>query len=291
MTDAERLRQQIALLIERNRYGDAGRLLAEAVSREPDDPGFKLLAARLGIATADYPYARHNLEAVLAQDPDNAEARRLMFEVLSETQHFVEAEQTIIGLLQDYPERAYFYALYAELMLKTLHIDKAAALAREGLRLDPASNLSQVVCLLVDVIEDRSGDASRRLKELVRENPDALHVAWSVVVVLQSRHCYAEALQVLRGILRIVPDDTEAVAALIEMRLLSHWSMLPLAPLQRYGWGGSGVLWGIAVLSVFLANRFAPDIAAPLVVFYVAFVVYSWIWPPVLKRWLAARGF
>lgn len=291
MTEAERHRQQIALLIERKRYGDAGRLLAEAISREPDHSGYRLLAARLGIATADYAYARDNLEAVLAQDPDNAEARRLMFEMLCETQRFVEAEQTIIGLLQDYPDRAYFYALYAELMLTTLHIDKAAALAREGLRLDPESNLSQVVCLLVDVIEDRSHDASRRLEELVRENPEALHVAWSVVVVLQSRHRYAEALHVMRGILRVTPNDPDVVDALVELRVASHWSMLPLAPLQRFGWGGSGVLWGVAALSVFLANRFAPDVTGPLVVFYLVYVVYSWVWPPLLKRWLTARGF
>ncbi|UCH74668.1 MAG: tetratricopeptide repeat protein [Rhodospirillales bacterium] len=291
MTDVGLLRQQIALLIERKRYGDAGRLLSEAISSEPEDPGFKLLAARLGIATADYRSARDNLEAALAQHPDNAEARQLMFELLCETGQFVEAEQTIIGLLHDYPEEAYFYALYAALMLKTLHIDKAAALAREGLRLDPTSSLSQVISLMVDVIEDRSHDASRRLEELVRENPDALHVAWSVVLVLQSRHRYAEALQVLRGIFRSVPDDKEAVAALIEMRVLSHWSMLPLTPLQRYGWVGSGVLWAVAVLSVFLADRFAPQITSSLVVFYLGYVVYSWLWPPMLKRWLSARGF
>jgi hypothetical protein len=95
----------------------------------------------------------------------------------------------------------------------------------------------------------------------------------------------------MRGILRAAPDNESVVEAMVESRVASHWTTVPLWPLTRYGWIGSGVLWAIAVGSFLLTRVFSPDLTGPLIAVYLVYVVYSWVWPPLLKRWLKAKGF
>lgn len=289
--DLEQLHHQIELLVERQRYGEAKRLLAQAFNLQPDHTQNYLFAGQIAVETEDFGSARKNLEHVLSVDPDNYFARVFLYRLFCGTEQYVEAERVINGLLKDYPDFAYLYGLYGRLMLVTMHIDRAGALAREGLRLDPSDEQSRIVSLLVDVIENRSEDAAAHLKAMVRESPEALHVAWMVAVVLQAHHRNSEAFEVMRGILKAAPDDPDVIEALVGLRVVSHWTMKPLAPLQRYGWGGVAATWGIAILAAYLADRFAPAAMLPLFAFYLAYVVYSWVWPPLLKRWLAARGF
>lgn len=291
MSDLPAIQGRIARLVELRRYGDARRMLRDAFALEPDNARSHLLAAEISLDIEDYADARASLERVLAVDPDNETARGFMFLVQYETNDFVEAERTILGLLRENPDSAHYYAFYGRLMLKTLNVEKARALAGEALRLDPQNTEARVVGLLVGIIEGETASATQQLELLVRDDPDALHVAWSIVAVLQSKRRYREAMEVMRRILHAHPDDKDVVEALIDLRTLSHWSTAPLWPLIRYGWAGSAVLWGIAVAGLVLGRRFAPEATPIILAAYVVFVFYSWLYPPMLKRWLKARGF
>lgn len=266
-------------------------MLVDAYALDPDDSGNHLLAARIDLEIGDYPAARRNIEAVLSAWPSNVEARLMMFELQGCTGEQAAAERTIIGLLHENPDTEEFYALYAQLMLQTLHVEKAGALAAEALRLDPTNRLARIVSLLVAVIEGRKSGAGAELEELVRDDPEALHVAWSMIAVLQSEHRYGEALEVMRGILHATPDDEDVVESLVQLRVASHWSTVPLWPLTRYGWAGSGALWVAAIAGIMVTRLMAPDWTGTLAVGYLVYVVYSWVWPPILRRWVRSWGF
>lgn len=291
MGDIHDTQLRIESLIDRDRFGQAKTLLPAAFSLAPDDIHNHMLAARVSIGLEDWSGARQHAGSILSVFPDSTDAGLLMFQIERGLEAFPAAERIILDLLRGNPDTAHLYALYAELMLRALHIDKARALSAESLRLDPEDHLARIVSLLVNIIEDRKADASAELEELVGDDPEALHVAWSIVAVLESQHRHGEALQVMRGILRATPGDESVVEALVELRISSHWSTLPLWPLNRYGWVGSGVLWAIAAGSFILTDLLAPEWTGVLVKLYLVYVVYSWVWPPLLRRWLGARGF
>lgn len=291
MTDLHDIQFRIRSLIERRRYDQARGLLPEAFAADPDNFANHLLAGRVALELDEYDETRASVERALQHYPDSIDARLLMFSVGRHSERFPEAERIILDLLRDNPDDAHLYGGYAELMLRTLHLEKAGSLAAEALRLDPTERLARTVGLLVRVIEGDRGGALAELEELVSDDPNALHTAWSIITVLQSEHRYGEALQVMRGILRSMPGDESIIKAMIELRAASHWSVMPLWPLNRYGWIGSGGLWAAAVGSFLLSRALAPEFTGPLVAIYIAYVVYSWVWPPLLKRWLRSRGF
>lgn len=291
MTELNEIQFRIRTLIDRGRSDQARQILPEAFAMDPDDFGNHWLAGRIALDLEDYDAAHSSVARALELQPSSIHARLLMFSVQRNSEQFPEAEQTILGLLRDNPDDGQLFGCYAELMLRTLHLDKAGALAAEALRLDPAESQARTVSLLVRIIEgDREG-AVEELEKLVRDDPDTLQAAWGIIAVLQSEHRYGEALDVMRGILHSIPDDGSIVEAMVELRAASHWSVVPLWPLNRYDWLGSGMLWAFAVGSFMLSRVYAPDLTGPLVTIYLVYVVYSWIWPPLLKRWLRSRGF
>lgn len=291
MAELSEIQFRIQSLIERGRFDQAQGMLPEAFTLAPNDFGNYLLAGRIALELDDYEAARSNTARALEMDPSSINAALLMFSIQRHSEQFADAEQIILDLLRDNPDDSQLFACYAELMLRTLHLEKAGALAAEALRLNPAESLARSVSLLVNVIEGDRAGAAAELEELVRDDPDALRVAWSIIAVLQAEHRYGDALEVMRGILHAAPDNQSVVEAMIDLRAASHWSVIPLWPLNRYGWVGSGALWAIAVGSFLLSRLFTPEYTGPLVTVYLVYVVYSWVWPPMLKRWLKARGF
>ncbi|MCK4867559.1 MAG: tetratricopeptide repeat protein [Alphaproteobacteria bacterium] len=291
MTELGEVQFRVWGLVERGRFEQARKMLPEAFSLGPDDFDNHCLAGRVALELEDYEAAYSSVARALELHPSSIDAGLLMFSVHRHSGQFPDAERIILELLRDNPDDSQMFACYAELMLRTLHLEKAGALAAEALRLDPTQSLARMVNLLVRIIEgDREG-AVAELEELVRDDPNALQAAWGIVAVLQSEHRYGEALDVMRGILHSAPDDGSIVEALVELRTASHWSTIPLWPLNRYGWLGSAALWALAIGSFMLSRSYAPGLTTPLVTIYLVYVVYSWVWPPLLKRWLRSRGF
>ena len=72
--------------------------------------------------------------------------------------------------------------------------------------------------------------------------------------------------------------------------MASHPLGLPLRPLARLGWAGSGLIWIGFIVVYATALRFDSPWVATIATVYVSWVVYSWIYPPLMKRWVKSRG-
>src|SRR5207342_2821930 len=109
---------------------------------------------------------------ILSLAPEHAPTRQLLSSLLIEREQFADAEMLLIGLLREYPESADLYGRYSRLMLRTLHLDKAEQLAREGLRYDPEDN----ECLLAAALCETARSGARPnegLAKLLRAHPES----------------------------------------------------------------------------------------------------------------------
>jgi predicted Zn-dependent protease len=280
--------QQVEALLQRRRVDQARALLKPALTEHPEHAGLLLQSAWTDYLDDRNDDALATVRQVLLSDPDDESARLLYFELLLEREDNVDAERVIIELLREYPEHAHYYGRYAQLMLKTLNFGKSRQLALEGLKYDPDSVeclAAQTVC---DFIERPGKATSQGLQQLLVHHPQSVRTLLLVVISLQQRGQRREALNIARELLRAQPDNEGIVDIVKQLRLVTHWSMWPLWPVMRFGWNASVVIWLIAVFGLNALRRSDPALAGTIGLVFFAYVVYSWVWPPILKRLMRA---
>ena len=276
---------EVRHLIDRRRYDLARTRLAGALKEYPDDPDLLCLSALVDYFTDNKGSARASIRAALNADPQHAGARNLFAHILEDDKQYVEAERVLIALLRDYPEEASYYATYAQLMLRTLNIDKARRLAIEGLRFEPEHSGCLYVLAVADVIDGVGARANTSLATLVREHPEHVNTAVTLIIALQDRGDTRGALRIARELLRSQPDNEQFVQLVRELKSVGHWSLLPLYPMIKWGWGGAIAVWFAGIVGL----RALSEVAPPAVVVtagavWLLYVIYSWVWPPLLKK-------
>jgi tetratricopeptide (TPR) repeat protein len=284
----EHVMHQVAGLLERRRTSQARALLKPALAAHPDHTGLLLQSAWTDFLEDRNGEALTTVRQVLLAEPKNPSARLLYFELLLEREDNAEAERAIIELLRDYPEHAHYYGRYAQLMLKTLNIRKSHQLALEGLKYDPDNAECLGAQTICDFIERPGSTTSQGLQQLLVRHPQSIRTLLLVVVALDQRGDRREALSIARELLRAQPDDENLVDMVRQLELATHWSMWPLWPVMRFGWTASVAIWLLAVFGLNALRRSDPELAGTLGLVVLAYVAYSWIWPPILKRLLRA---
>jgi predicted Zn-dependent protease len=284
----EQVMHQVEVLLERRRTSQARALLSPALATHPDHTGLLLQSAWTDYLEDRNDEALTTVRQVLLAEPKDQSARLLYFELLLERGDSAEAERAIIELLREYPEHAHYYGRYAQLMLKTLNIAKSHQLALEGLKYDPDNVECLAAQTICDFIERPGSTTSQGLQQLLVRQPQSIRTLWLVIIALQQRGDRREALSIARELLRAQPDNEGLVDTVKQLRLVTHWSMWPLWPVLRFGWGGSVAIWLLAVFGLNALRRSDPELAGTIGLVVLAYVAYSWIWPPILKRLLRA---
>ncbi|MDR7048743.1 tetratricopeptide (TPR) repeat protein [Duganella sp. 3397] len=281
---------QIDGLIERSRYAQARVLIGEALAHYPDDHALLFAAACVDYNTDAGDQARRTLQQILARDPEDYAARSLMVSVLQDAGELPQAELLLIELIREYPEAGFQYARYALLMYRTLHIEKAQALAREAFRLDPNNELALTTCLIGDIIDGRKGAEQAGLARLLQGHPESENTARMLITHLISRGRYKAAKRIAVELLKLYPSSREVLELVVQLDALSHWSMLPLWPLNRWGWAASAALYVITLLALNLVRNQAPLFSSAATWTLLGYCAYSWIYPSLLTRWLKRRA-
>lgn len=277
-------------LIERDRYAQARAELGEALAQYPDDSDLLYCSALVDYLTGQPDDARATMLRVLSREPDHYAGRSLLATLHQDSGDLAAAELVLIDLLRDFPESGHHYARYAMLMYRTMHLDKAKALAHEALRLDPDNEMALIACLIGDLIDGRKGAEQERLAVLMRRHPESAGTAHMLITHLVRRGQYRAAKRIAIELLKLNPNSREILALVVDLETLSHWTMLPLWPFNRWGWAASVVLW-VATVAVFSgAGKVAPHILGPLNIVLLSYCAYSWIFPSLLKRWLKRRA-
>jgi tetratricopeptide (TPR) repeat protein len=273
------------LLIERRRLDQARALLAEQLKAKPDNADLLHRLALVDYLKEDADEAFATVNRLLAHAPAHFGGRLLHAALLQDRRQFADAEAVYLALIRDYPEEPELYAAYGRLMLATLNFDKARRLAAEALRLDPEHAAGLFVMGMCDLIAGKTGGHSRHIETLVREHPENIRATTALMLALQDRRDWAGALRLARELLRTRPTDENIVQWVRELKVENHWSMLPLYPMRRWGWGGAVAVWAVGIVSLnALQSVVARPVMGALLVAWFAYVAYSWIWPAQLKR-------
>jgi len=275
--------EQAFYFIERRRLRDAQRILKEGLAQYPQDPDLLFHSAQVEWLNDDNASAENTVRQALVVDPEHVPARQLLAALLIEKHEYADAELLLIGLLKDYPEHADLYGRYSRLMLRTLHLEKAEQLAREGLRYDPEN----AECLLAIALCETARSGARpnvALTRLLGAHPESLSTVHALVIALVESGRIDEAHRIAQGAMRADPANENLVGLVRELRIQNHWTMKPLWPLQKWGWGASAAMWvGGMLISSALQRAHSPA-TMPFAFFWLAYAVYSWVWPPILRR-------
>lgn len=275
--------QQVFYFVERRRLADARRVLQDGLARFPQDSDLLFHSAQVEWLSDRNAEAENTARQVLVIAPDHAPARQLLAAILIERGEFADAELLLISLLRDYPESADLYGRYSRLMLQTLHLEKAEDLAREGLRYDPDNGECLMAIALCETA--RSGARPNEgLAKLMTAHPDSMSSVHALVVALVDAGRIDEAHRIAQGAMRADPANENLVSLVRELRIQNHWTMKPLWPLQKWGWGASAAMWIGGIVIVRLLAARAPELATPFAYAWIAYAIYSWVWPPLIRR-------
>jgi tetratricopeptide (TPR) repeat protein len=278
--------QQAHALIDRRRFPQARQLLAGASQNYPDNTQLLYLSAFIDYSEGNIADAEKTVRTVLLQDPKHYGARTLSAELHEAQRQYAQAEAVWIDLLRDYPENADCYAAYSDLMMRTLHLDKAQRLMQEGLRLEPNHEKCLYIAALLQIIQGTSrGVDGEHLQTLMKEHPERIHSLVALVVALDQRGDSRSALRVAQQLLAMRPDSAHFLNLVKLLKLKVHWSLLPLYPMQRWGWGGAGVVTAIGIIGVRAArNTLSSSVASTIAFVWLGYVIYSWVWPRILRK-------
>lgn len=279
------LARQVSVLIERDRLDMARDMVAQGLRHHPNHPDLLYQAARVEVLDERHSDALEHLTTLLSFEPRHEGGRYLLFYIEKESGHLPEAEELVLGLLRDFPQDPDYYASYARLMLLAMNFGKAGQLADEALRLGPNNTNALSVKVLCDVIKGRKGHDSRALVQMLVRQPDDAHTLRMVILALVHDNRPREALRLAQELLRAYPRDRHMLDLVIALKQDTHWSLIPLWPVRRWGWGGSAALWVGMLLVSQMLGRLAPDYRGAFSIAWLTLVVYSWVWPPLLKRW------
>ena len=283
----ELIAAEVESLLERNRIVQAKARLRGALQDHPSHPKLLLQSAWADYMSDASEDALYTVRQVLLSDPENQSARQLLFALLAEKNNLAEAEQVILQLLRDYPEHAPYYGRYAELMIRAMQLEKARALAGEGLKYDPGDAECLAARAICEFCDQRSGASSQALQQLLVRYPQSARTLLLVLNALADRGHNRAAFRIAQQLVQAQPGNHHFVQLAARLKAAAHWTMVPLWPMSRWGWGASIAMWLFAIVSIRIVGRINPAAAGVLALCYLAYVIYSWVWPPLLRRWIA----
>jgi predicted Zn-dependent protease len=279
--------QMLQELAARNRTPQMRAILQRVMPQHPDHHDVLYYSAQVDWLEDKDEDALATVSQLVERYPESYWGRMLLFRILDGLNRRSEAETVILEMLREYPEDALLYGRYSILMLESMRIEKAGELAARAIAIDPDDEIALTASILHELLADPGEPAKQRLAELVSRYPDAVSTALMVVAVLSEQDQNKEALHIAQEVLRQSPDSQGVVDLVISLKTANHWSMVPLRPLQKWGWGASIAIWFVMIM--LLRNVEGTPIepyALPIIIAFIAYAVYSWVWPPILKWWM-----
>lgn len=270
--------------IDRGQWRRARAALERGLRLAPDDCDLLYAQARLDFLT-DSGDARDSVLEVLALDPTHADARLLLARIDAAHGRPAEAERLLLELLSEYPQDAALLCHYALLMLRTGFAGKARALAREAIRQAPESLFVLSTTALLDLSDGRRPSDMAALEKMLDLYPEAEETLRMLAFSLLGRMQLKAAREAAALLVRRSPHDPEIVQLAANIAYYGHWSMRPMYPMLRWGWAGSFGLYGGFVALMFVGGALLPPRILQFVFLgWLGYAIYSWVYPPLLRR-------
>jgi len=263
----------------------------EALARpgaEVDDPEFHELRGRALYELERYEDAKRAAQVGLAIDPHDITLLGVLCDCERELGDLAEAERALVAALDLAPSSPQLLCAYAHLCARGGQFKDAERLVAEAGAIDPrAVAVLQTRVWLAYLRGDGETTESAARTLLAAEPENALGLT-AIGHRLATRGDARESQRHYELAAQAHTADADIVAAARAARIESHWLLKPLWPFRRFGAGRLWLAW-IALLVLSGALN-APWLAIAAALMYIPLVIYSWIVPPIARRWLARRS-
>lgn len=215
-------------------------------------------------------------------DPDSSLLLELLAHCHLSRHDLAAAEEAVLAALRVDAEDADLFALYAQIVAAAGQTEKARKLLAQARRLDPGHAGTVRVEAAIAASRFDHHETLLRGRELLSIDPEDSRAHLLTGEVLHNRGDVDDAAEYLRT--AVVSDPADALAAEIarENLMWRHPLMWPLLPAKKFG---AAKVWMAGIAVVLLARTTRNNaITLTLACAWIAYCVYSWVMPPIVRR-------
>ena len=259
------------------RLDDGGDGLVEEVD-------FWELRATALLELEEYAAARDAAEAGLRIESESLVLLDVLGLAEAELGNLEAAERSLLAALRLEPEDTLLLCHYAQLLARAGQLPKAERVLNEAERLDADDHDVVRTRMFLAYLRGDDKEAERHGRRLLEEDPEDRAGHGMIGAVASERGSFRRASRHFDLAARYDLTDEHVVRLARIGRVEAHPLYWPLWPFQRFG---PAKTW-IAAVAVF-GLLTALELYAALVVAWVTWTVlciYSWVAPPLLRRWL-----
>ena len=294
--------ERALLLIQQNRCEQAEQFLGKALAEDPQDGyAHSLLAICMTRDRDRLLEATREAEAAIHADPDEAFSYYAHSMVMSKRGQNDQALQSIQRAIELNPTSADCHGKQAELYLDKKKWKACLQSAETGLQFDPEN---EVCAAYRSLALERVGNVTDALAEAdraIQQNPDSSYAHANRGWALLNKGEIKESQVSFREALRLDPSNEFARSGMVSALNSNNFIfrnfyrfMLKMSRLDsRVQWGLIIGLWlGIRMLgSIAAANPWLQPWVMPISIFYLLFVMMSWIAVPLFNAFLRFHPF
>ncbi len=197
------------------------------------------------------------------------------------------AETAILSALDLWPDNPWLLTRYASVVAHAGQLDKAERLVAEAARLSPDDPTVIHTRSVIAYLRGEDAAAEAESRRLLADDPESVPAHLMLGTTAAQAGRFAQADRHLSTAAGIGPTDDIASLAR-EARVARHPLLLPIRAIDRFGvapvWiGGVAVILGLRALGYPLASAVAG-------LAWFTFCVYTWVAPPLVRRWAARRA-
>ena len=255
---------------------------------DPADPEHWYLRGQALYDLERYAEASRTVQAGLVQEPESVPLLFLRCNCEARLGNLAAAEQAILTALRLLPEEPALLCRYALLVARVGQLDKAARLIDEATRIDAEDPAVARARVTLAYLRGNDRQVTQASKELLASDPEDTFGHYMLGHALFSRGSVGDAHRHLRTAAQLDPSEQVVVEGAREARFADHWLLWPLRPFQRFG--SIGLWFGFIVLFFLLRSLGMRPLAGLVALLYLILVIYSWVVPWLLRKWLSWRS-
>lgn len=267
-----------------NRFERANEILFDLLSENPDSDDIPLLIGINYFSLSKYEEAKKFVENSLASGYEACNSHALLGLIEMRLNKFAQAETHFLESLQINPQNPQTIAHYSSLMFLTNHQEKGRKLLEEARRIDPEDEVVLHYWYLYALLNEEKTLQTDTLHEIINSDEDEYVKLINILQHNLSISNYKEAYNVARDAYLMNPSDDSLLDLLKNLKIQNCPFMMPIRMIDRLG--GGMVVWGGVVALLFVLIWLNYDNAILYVaVFYMGLCVYSWVVPPIIKKY------
>lgn len=213
---ADSLINRAQILIHQNRYEEAGNLLKDLLSREPNNVHVLAMLAQVKLKQGNNKDAEELINTAISLSPDTDYLFYIKATVALHFKKYDEAEHDLQRSIELNPEDADYFALWASIKLTRKRYNEALELADEALDLDPENILGLNIRSAALIKLDRKEESFSTIEGALGHDPNNAYTHSNYGWGLLEKGDHKKALEHFREALKNDPNLQSAQSGMAE---------------------------------------------------------------------------